>query len=134
MTKEISEALTRELLAVNQRLLESILSGDWQTYEELCDPSLSAFEPEGRGQLIEGMPFHRFYFDLGGASGPKQVSMASPRVRMLGAEAAVISYARLVQKLDSNGSPVTAVTEETRVWQRQDGRWKHLHFHRSVPA
>ncbi|HVW39148.1 MAG TPA: DUF4440 domain-containing protein, partial [Pirellulales bacterium] len=78
MTKPTNEAATREIIAVNQRLLESILTGDWKTYEELCDPSLSAFEPEGRGQLIEGMPFHRFYFDLGGASGPKLVTMASP--------------------------------------------------------
>ena len=124
----------RELLALNQRLLESILDADWQTYEELCDPSLSAFEPEGRGQLIEGMPFHRFYFDLGGAKGPKLVTMASPRVRMLGDDAAVISYVRLVQKLDGNGSPVTLTTEETRIWQRTDGRWKHVHFHRSAPG
>ncbi|HXT60335.1 MAG TPA: hypothetical protein VN699_16960, partial [Pirellulales bacterium] len=52
MTKQSSTDATRELLAANQRLLESILAGDWQTYEELCDPSLSAFEPEGRGQWI----------------------------------------------------------------------------------
>jgi hypothetical protein len=24
--------------------------------------------------------------------------------------------------------------EETRVWQRQNGRWKHVHFHRSAPT
>jgi len=134
MTKPTNEAATREIIAVNQRLLESILAGDWKTYEELCDPSLSAFEPEGRGQLIEGMPFHRFYFDLGGASGPKLVTMASPHVRMLGDDAAVISYIRLVQKLDAHGAPVTVATEETRIWQRKDGRWKHVHFHRSAPA
>jgi calcium/calmodulin-dependent protein kinase (CaM kinase) II len=53
---------------------------------------------------------------------------------MLGDDAAVISYVRLVQKLDAHGVPVTVTTEETRVWQRKDGRWKHVHFHRSVPA
>ena len=25
-------------------------------------------------------------------------------------------------------------TEETRIWQKQSGAWKHVHFHRSVPA
>ncbi|HVX10442.1 MAG TPA: DUF4440 domain-containing protein [Pirellulales bacterium] len=124
---------TTELLALNQRLLESILAAEWQTYEELCDPSLTAFEPEGRGQLIVGMPFHRFYFDLGAASGPYHVTMASPDVRWLGADAAVINYVRLVQKL-VGGSPVTVATEETRIWQRRDGRWRHVHFHRSVPT
>ncbi|HET6882983.1 MAG TPA: DUF4440 domain-containing protein [Pirellulales bacterium] len=122
-----------ELLALNQRLLESIFVADWQTYEELCDASLSAFEPEGRGQLIVGMPFHRFYFDLGAGTGPVHVTMASPDVRWLGDDAAVISYVRLVQKL-VNGSPVTAATEETRIWQRRDGRWRHVHFHRSLPT
>jgi hypothetical protein len=27
---------------------------------------------------------------------------------------------------------VTTATEETRVWQRKDGRWQHVHFHRSL--
>ena len=123
----------QELLALNQRLLESILAADWQTYDELCDPMLSAFEPEGRGQLIVGMPFHRFYFDLGKGTGPYQVTMASPHVRWLGNDTAVISYVRLVQKL-VGGAPTTVATEETRIWQRADGKWRHVHFHRSLPT
>jgi ketosteroid isomerase-like protein len=122
-----------ELLSLNQRLLESILAADWATYEELCDASLSAFEPEGRGQRIEGLAFHRYYFDRGGATGPWHVTMTSPHVRIMG-DAAVISYVRLVQKLDAAGSPMTVAAEETRVWQRRDGRWRHVHFHRSVPT
>lgn len=134
MTRSGADTVTRELLALNQRLLESIQAADWKTYEALCDPSLSAFEPEGRGQLIEGMAFHRYYFDLGDGSSPKQTTMASPHVRMLGDDAAVISYARLIQRLDADGAPFTMLTEETRVWQRQDGRWQHVHFHRSAPS
>lgn len=129
-----SNEAEHDLLALNQRLLECILAADWPTYEELCDPSLSAFEPEGRGQLIVGMPFHRFYFDLGASEGPHQVTMASPNVRWLGPDAAVVSYVRLVQKLGSAGGPLTVATEETRVWQRRDGQWRHVHFHRSTPA
>ena len=63
----MSDATTIELLALNRRLLESIAAGDWATYEELCDPSLTCFEPEARGQWVEGMEFHHFYFKLGGA-------------------------------------------------------------------
>lgn len=129
----MSEA-EQELLALNQRLLESISAADWQTYEELCDPTLSAFEPEGRGQQIIGMPFHHYYFELGAAKDPRQVTMASPRVRWLGADAAVVSYVRLVQKIGPDGTPQTAASEETRVWQRQAGRWRHVHFHRSLPG
>ena len=31
-----------------------------------------------------------------------------------------------------DGKPITARCEETRLWQRQDGRWRHVHFHRSA--
>ena len=53
-----------EILAVNQRLLNSIVTADWKTYEELCHPQLTCFEPEAHGHLVEGMAFHKFYFDL----------------------------------------------------------------------
>ena len=43
---------TAELLQLSQRLLDCIAGGDWLTYQELCDPSLTAFEPEGCGQFI----------------------------------------------------------------------------------
>lgn len=119
-----------ELLALNQRLLDAIVTGDWVTYAELCDPSLTAFEPEAMGQLVAGLAFHKFYFDLGKPAPPRLVTMASPHVRLMG-DAAVVSYVRLNQKLDANGSPVTAAIEETRVWQKKDGKWRHVHFHRS---
>ena len=56
---------SEELLALTRRLLNSIMKGDWDTYAELCDPSLTAFEPEATGQLVVGLPFHKYYFDLG---------------------------------------------------------------------
>src|SRR5262249_52455615 len=49
--KEImmAESVTQELLRLNQRLLDSIANADWKTYEELCDPTLTCFEPEANG-------------------------------------------------------------------------------------
>ncbi len=126
----MADAVTQELLQLNQRLLDSIAGADWKTYEELCDPSLSAFEPESRGQLVEGMPFHRFYFNLGGVKGEHNTTMASPQVRVMG-DVAVMAYVRLNQRVDGQGAPVVSAVEETRVWQRQGGRWRHVHFHRS---
>jgi len=34
-------------------------------YRKLVDPQLTCFEPETCGNLIEGLDFHRFYFDNG---------------------------------------------------------------------
>jgi calcium/calmodulin-dependent protein kinase (CaM kinase) II len=120
-----------ELLQLNQRLLDAIAGGDWATYQELCDASLTAFEPEALGQLIEGLDFHRFYFHLGGFGGQHQTTMATPRVRLMG-EVAVVTYVRLNQRVQPDGTPKSTAFEETRVWQRKDGRWRHVHFHRSA--
>ena len=123
--------IVEELLALNQRLLECIAAADWHTYHELCDPSLTAFEPESQGHLVEGMEFHRFYFNLGGAGdSPHHTKMCAPEVRVMG-DVAVIAYVRLSQRVDENDKPFTVAHAETRVWQRQDGRWRHVHFHRS---
>ena len=34
-------------------------------FRKICDPHLTAFEPEALGNLVEGMEFHKFYFDNG---------------------------------------------------------------------
>lgn len=120
----------QELIALTQRLLDSIGKADWKTYSELCDPTISCFEPEALGHLVEGMAFHRFYFDLGAATGPRNTTMVAPHVRLLG-ETAVVSYVRLTQRLNDAESPTTSAFEETRIWQKQKTGWKHVHFHRS---
>lgn len=120
-----------ELLRLTRRLLQSIVDGDWPTYQSLCDPSLTCFEVESRGELVEGMDFHQFYFDRGGVKGPCNTTMCAPHVRVLG-DTAIVCYVRLTQRLDDHGSPVTSRSEETRVWHRRDGTWRHVHFHRST--
>jgi calcium/calmodulin-dependent protein kinase (CaM kinase) II len=119
-----------ELLSLTERLLESISRRDWKTYEQLCDPGLTAFEPEARGALVHGLAFHRFYFDLQGGSGPQHTTLCDPHVWLLG-DVAVVGYVRLTQRLGGDGKPETARSEETRVWHRQAGAWRHVHFHRS---
>jgi calcium/calmodulin-dependent protein kinase (CaM kinase) II len=130
----INDASAKEVLQLNQRLLESIAAGDWATYESLCAPDMTCFEPEAAGHLVEGMAFHKFYFDLGAASGPRKVTMATPHVRLLGDATAILAYSRLVQRLDANGSPITSRVEETRVWQRTAAGWRLVHVHRSAPG
>ncbi|MBM4072993.1 MAG: DUF4440 domain-containing protein [Planctomycetes bacterium] len=124
---------TDELLHLNQRLLNCIAEGNWAVYQELCDPSLTAFEPEGLGQRVEGLDFHRFYFNLGGFSGQRNTTVCSPHVRLMG-DVAVVSYIRLNQRVGPDGAAFTRSFEEARVWQRQNGKWRHVHFHRSAPG
>ena len=32
---------------------------------KICDPHITSFEPEALGNLVEGMEFHKFFFDNG---------------------------------------------------------------------
>lgn len=43
-------AVEQELLKLSQDLLQSIADRDWDRYAELCDDSLTAFEPEAGEQ------------------------------------------------------------------------------------
>ena len=117
---------------------DRVASTFWQRWDagdcELCDPALTAFEPEATGQLVVGLDFHRFYFDLGGIRGPHRTTMCAAEVRFLGDDVAVVTYARLIQRLATEGTAKTVASNETRIWQRQDGRWRHVHFHRTALA
>lgn len=123
-----------EVLALNQKLLNAIVSGDWATYTQLCDSAITCFEPEARGQLVAGLPFHKYYFPAAPvADCKKNVTMCSASARIIG-DVAVLAYVRLTQYNDANGASHTAAAEETRIWERQGGAWKHIHFHRSPIA
>jgi len=130
-----------ELLDLSRRLLAAIAAGDWNAYRELVAEDITCFEPEARGHLVAGLPFHEFYFKLpapqaNGAVPAKPVTttMAAPVVKLLSADVALVAYVRLTQTLDDAGKPVTRSSEETRLWQKHDGRWRHVHFHRSLPT
>lgn len=119
------------LLQLSQQLLDAIACSDWQAYTDLCAEDLTAFEPEAAGQRVDGLAFHRFYFEHGGPPVPANTTMINPAVRFVGADAAIVTCVRLVQRMASDG-PITQANEETRVWERRDGRWWHVHFHRST--
>jgi ketosteroid isomerase-like protein len=127
----MSDSVQDEVLKVSQALLSAIDRQDWTAYADLCDPTLTCFEPEAAGHLVSGMPFHEFYFQPEHfPPAVKQSSLSSPHVRIVG-DCAVVSYVRLTQKIDAAGQDSVTATNETRVWQKQGGRWKHVHFHRS---
>ncbi len=89
----------------------------------LCDPHLTAFEPEALGNLVEGLEFHKFYFDnrkLIQKSKSRSaefntnifsipvktyrnncnMNIINPHVHLLGDDAAAIAYVRITQFID----------------------------------
>uniref|UniRef100_A0A671MBY2 calcium/calmodulin-dependent protein kinase n=1 Tax=Sinocyclocheilus anshuiensis TaxID=1608454 RepID=A0A671MBY2_9TELE len=130
-------ARKQEIIKITEQLIEAINNGDFDAYAKICDPGLTSFEPEALGNLVEGMDFHRFYFEnlLSKNSKPIHTTILNPHVHLIGEEAACIAYIRLTQFVDGQGRPRSSQSEETRVWHRRDSKWQNVHFHCSgAPA
>ncbi|XP_055054746.2 calcium/calmodulin-dependent protein kinase (CaM kinase) II beta 1 isoform X28 [Misgurnus anguillicaudatus] len=134
---EEMKARKQEIIKITEQLIEAINNGDFEAYAKLCDPGLTCFEPEALGNLVEGMDFHRFYFEnlLSKNNKPIHTTILNPHVHLIGEEAACIAYIRLTQYVDGQGRPRSSQSEETRVWHRRDSKWQNVHFHCSgAPA
>ncbi|XP_029933116.1 calcium/calmodulin-dependent protein kinase (CaM kinase) II gamma 1 isoform X11 [Myripristis murdjan] len=135
--EEEMKARKQEIIKITEQLIEAVNNGDFDAYTRICDPGLTSFEPEALGNLVEGMDFHKFYFEnlLSKNSKPVHTTLLNPHVHLIGEDAACIAYIRLTQFVDSTGRPRSSQSEETRVWHRRDGKWLNVHFHCSgAPA
>ncbi|XP_028359952.1 calcium/calmodulin-dependent protein kinase type II subunit beta isoform X3 [Phyllostomus discolor] len=128
---EDTKARKQEIIKITEQLIEAVNNGDFEAYAKICDPGLTSFEPEALGNLVEGMDFHRFYFEnlLAKNSKPIHTTILNPHVHVIGEDAACIAYIRLTQYIDGQGRPRTSQSEETRVWHRREGKWQNVHFH-----
>ncbi|XP_072560056.1 calcium/calmodulin-dependent protein kinase type II subunit beta isoform X7 [Paramormyrops kingsleyae] len=134
---EDMKARKQEIIKITEQLIEAVNNGDFEAYAKICDPGLTSFEPEALGNLVEGMDFHRFYFEnlLSKNSKPIHTTILNPHVHLIGEDAACIAYIRLTQFVDGQGRPRSSQSEETRVWHRRDAKWQNVHFHCSgAPA
>ncbi|XP_035222258.1 calcium/calmodulin-dependent protein kinase type II alpha chain-like [Stegodyphus dumicola] len=131
-----ADARKQEIVKITEQLIEAINTGDYETYTKYCDPHMTAFEPEALGNLIEGMDFHKFYFDNASGKNCKSLNttILNPTVHLLGEDGACVAYIRLTQYVDKAGLAHTQQSEETRVWHKRDGKWQSVHFHRSGSA
>uniref|UniRef100_A0A7E4ZTS9 CaMKII_AD domain-containing protein n=1 Tax=Panagrellus redivivus TaxID=6233 RepID=A0A7E4ZTS9_PANRE len=129
----------QEIVRVTQQLQDAIACKDFETYSRLCDSSMTCFEPEAQGNLVEDLDFHKFYFDNAATMNATSIrkpqihtTVLNPNVHLMGDEGACIAYVRLIQYIDKNGEARTRQSQETRVWQKRNGRgWVCVHVHRS---
>ncbi|XP_009321024.1 PREDICTED: calcium/calmodulin-dependent protein kinase type II subunit alpha [Pygoscelis adeliae] len=130
---EDTKVRKQEIIKVTEQLIEAISNGDFESYTKMCDPGMTAFEPEALGNLVEGLDFHRFYFEnlWSRNSKPVHTTILNPHIHLMGDESACIAYIRITQYVDAGGIPRTAQSEESRIWHRRDGKWQIVHFHRS---
>ncbi|XP_032397206.1 calcium/calmodulin-dependent protein kinase type II delta chain isoform X25 [Etheostoma spectabile] len=137
ISRNLQQTRKQEIIKMTEQLIEAINNGDFEAYTRICDPGLTSFEPEALGNLVEGMDFHKFYFEnlLSKNSKPVHTTILNPHVHLIGDDAACIAYIRLTQYMDSQGRPRSCQSEETRVWHRREAKWLNVHFHCSgAPA
>lgn len=121
------------LLELHEQLLKVTLpTGNYEEYAKGCDPAITCFEPECGGYLVKGLEFHKYYFPaepIDIADVTSNTTIVDPVVRILaGGCSAVVAYTRLVQKPGG----ITTATNESRVYEKQDGIWIGVHLHRST--
>ena len=140
LQRHVIPFIEKEIVHLTGVLLDAIAAKDWDTYAAMVDPSLTCFEKEGRGNLVEGLEFHKYYFDhdsssssssnnnsnsktvsSASASASAQLKASQPAVRSMG-RSAVINFVRTMP----NGEKF----EESRIWQLSSGAWRLVHFHR----
>ncbi|XP_068992835.1 calcium/calmodulin-dependent protein kinase II isoform X3 [Neodiprion pinetum] len=117
-TNSQCSARRQEIIKMTEQLIESINTGDFEAYTKICDPHLTAFEPEA---LV-----------LAKNCKAVNTTILNPHVHLLGEDAACIAYVRLTQYMDKQGVAHTHQSEESRVWHKRDNKWQNVHFHRSA--
>jgi len=127
-----------ELLRLSKQMLKAIQDADWEVFCSLVDESLTALTPSGHGHIIQGLQFHRALFDpTFRAACPWKIvntSIASPLVRLLGPDSAMVCYAVVLQCATRSGTELKSVAiNETRIWhQKSESVWKNVHVHSSL--
>lgn len=79
---------------------------------------------------MSGLDFHKQFFESSADDDRELVSseMTDVEVRVLG-QTAVICYGRVIR---SSRGEIVKRFKETRVWHLSRGRWRLVHFHRSI--
>jgi calcium/calmodulin-dependent protein kinase (CaM kinase) II len=121
----------RELLEITWRMLEAIHTGDSATYAKYSSTELSCYE-DVCSYRIDGLEFHIALINQmaeNPANRPARFDILTPRVQIYN-NTGVVTYTRLMT-YDDDGKPRWTTYNETRVFVKDGGAWKMVHFHRS---
>ncbi|MCY3414233.1 MAG: nuclear transport factor 2 family protein [Candidatus Heimdallarchaeota archaeon] len=118
-----------EILDILKRMLYGIRDGGEEVYKELVSESLTCFEPETQGHNVDGLDFHLFFMRTSKQQHPYHLELVDPRIRVYG-DTAYTAYTLLQNTYTPDGYKIKKVNE-TRIFHKEDGKWKMVHFHRS---
>lgn len=112
-------------------LLDAVYKYDVRAYRELVTDDVSSFETDIAPYRIDSLDFHLRYMSLQSLHPRPQyrTDILTPRIQLYG-EFAIVTYTLLLT-IGEEAAVSFRTTNETRVFVKDDGRWKMAHLHRS---
>jgi ketosteroid isomerase-like protein len=115
-----------------ERLLAVVARCDAETYRKLVAEDVSSFEFDIAPFRIDTLDFHMHLLKQNaqtGAPAPR-IDILTPRVQVFG-NVAIASYT-LLKTVQVDGKSEFRSCNESRVFEKRDGTWVMVHFHRSA--
>ncbi len=120
--------MDEEIEKCTENILKSIYEGNIKAYKNLARNDLTSFEPETLGSLVQGLSFHLFLME--NEKFPKlRYEVINPIYRTFG-DFAYAAYTLLITKIVDDQVTFSKINE-TRIFCKENGCWKMVHFHRS---
>lgn len=128
------DSVRMEIIRLTEQWIAYCTVGDFEAFTRLVDPGITCFMPGTCGNMVEGLDFHKFFFDnvVSRSAKSSNTYVLNPYVHLLGNSAACIAFTRLTQYIDRSGLPHTQQSEDTVVWLKRSSGWQIVHIHRSV--
>lgn len=115
-----------------QTLLNVISTGNVEAYARMVADDVSCFEHDAPPYRIDGVEFHlNMMKERKGRSRVTRIDVLAPRVQRFG-NIAIATYTVLKTVLDDDDDLSFDTANETRVFERREGDWIMVHFHRSA--
>lgn len=112
------------------KLLHAVEKADVDTYQHLVAKEVTCFEPETNGAQVKGRDMHLFFVKNSTAPDNYFFEIVDPTFKVYG-DTAFAAYTLLLAEITDGGT--TSNTENvTRIFHKEQGVWKMVHFHRSI--
>ena len=118
----------QEIYDLTSNLLHAIRKGDVETYKKYTSQKLSCIEPETSGSVVIGLDFHLFFIKNMKLN-DYHFEIINPTIRVF-SDTAYICYSLLTNTFSDNKFSLKTVFE-TRIYHKEAGQWKMVHFHRN---
>lgn len=121
---------TEEFRAALLELLHTIEKAEVETYQQRVSEKVTCFEPETGGAKVKGRDMHIFFVKNSTAPDHYFFDIIDPTFKISG-DLAYAAYTFLLAEI-SDGKTTSTTENVTRIFQKEEGEWKMVHFHRSV--